>query len=163
MGQKIKSSGKIAFGRQRLDEKHFVLTLATSTGSLKNTWADFDVAKIIHQAVAENDIRFFKRLGRKLEKKCKRAGTDLNRCDDLACFLVDFWISSPATDPDFPPLCLFTDQAIADWCDFVLTPESDGGHFDSVRKWRQRLGLKRAKTALIKSVTKDNTGAILLA
>jgi hypothetical protein len=162
MGQKMKSSGKIGFGPQRLDEKHFVLALAASTGSLKNTWANFDVAKIIHQAAEENDVRFFKGLGRKLSKKGKRLGTDLNRCDDLACFLVDFWICSPDKLPDFPPLCFFTDEALADWCDFALTPESDGGHFDAVRKCRQRLKLENAKTPLIKSVTKDANGAIHL-
>ena len=166
MGQKMKSSGKIGFGRQRLDEKHFVLSLAAATGNLKNTWANFDVAKIIHQAAEENDIRFFKRLGKKLEKKGKRAGTDLNRCDNLACFLVDFWIGSPDTHPDFPPLCIFTDPALNDWCDYALSRKSNDKilcKHGAITKWRRRLGLERAKTALIKSVTKDDGGAIILA
>jgi hypothetical protein len=162
MGHKPKPSGTIGFGRHRLDAKKFVLLLAAATGNLKNTWANFDVAKIINQAAEEKDIRFFKSLGRKLSKKGKRVGIDLNRCDDLACFLMDFWICSPDKHPDFPPLCLFTDEALADWCDFALTPESDGGHFDAVRKCRQRLKLKNAKTPLIKSVTKDANGAIRL-
>jgi hypothetical protein len=166
MGHKPKSSGTIGFGRHRLDAKKFVLLLAAANGNLKNTWANFDVAKIIHQAAEENDIRFFKSLGRKLSKKGKRAGTDLNRCDTLACFLVDFWIGSPDAHPDFPPLCLFTDPALNDWCDYALSRKSNDKilcKHGAVTKWRRRLGLKRAKTALIKSVTKDAGGAIILA
>lgn len=166
MGHKPKSSGTIGFGRHRLDAKQFVLLLAAANGNLKNTWANFDVAKIIHQAAEENDMRFFKSLGRKLSKKGKRAGTDLNRCDTLACFLVDFWIGSPDTHPDFPPLCLFTDPALNDWCDYALSRKSNDKilcKHGAVTKWRRRLGLKRAKTAFIKSVTKDDGGAIILA
>lgn len=162
IGHKPKSSGTIGFGRHRLDAKKFVLLLAAATGNLKNTWANFDVAKIIHQAAVENDIRFFKSLGGKLSKKGKRAGTDLNRCDIMACFLVDFWICKPDTHPNFPPLCFFTDEALADWCAYALNTNSDNRNLASVRKWRQRLGLKRATTALINCVTKEANGAILL-
>lgn len=166
VGHKPKSSGTIGFGRHRLDAKKFVLLLAAATGNIKNTWANFDVAKIIHQAAVENDIRFFKSLGRKLSKKGKRAGTDLNRCDTLACYLVDFWIGSPDTHPDFPPLCLFTDPALNAWCDYALSRKSNDNilcKHGAVTKWRLRLGLERAKTAIIKSVTKDDEGAIILA
>ena len=164
-GLKTKAGGKIAFGRHRLDGKNFVLAVAAATGNLKDIHFNCDLAQIIHQAAQEPDIQFFKILGRNLSRKSGRA-VELDwdhRCDKLPCFLVDFWIGQPSTHPDFPPLCLFTDQALADWCNFALTPESAGGHFAAVQKCRQRLKLKRAKTALIKSVTRDATGAILLA
>jgi len=166
-GLKTKAGGKIAFGRHRLDGKEFVLAVAASTGNLENIHGDFDIAQIIHQAAQEPDIRFFKSLGSKLSRKSGRSAeldwNDRYRCEVLPCFLVDFWIGRPASHPDFPPLCLFTDQALADWCNHALGKNPDDVTTCSVCKCRQRLGLKRAKTALIKSVTKDATGAILLA
>jgi hypothetical protein len=163
-GLKTNVDGKIAFGRHRLDGKKFVLAVAASSGNLIDIHFNSDLAQIIHQAAQERDIQFFKILGRSLSQKSRRsAELDWNdRCESLPCFLVDFWIGWPSAHPDFPPLCFFTDQALADWCGFALTPESDGGHFDAVRKCRQRLRLKRAETALIKSVTTDAKGAILL-
>lgn len=162
-GLKTKPSGKIAFGRYRLDGKKFALAVAASTGKLENIHGDFDIAQIIYQAAQEPDITFFKRLGRNLsDKKGRRPDLDWNDCENIACLLVDFWIGRPDTHPNFPPLCFFTDQALADWCGFALDTNSDNRNFSAVRKWRQRLGLKHAKTRLIKSVTRAANGEILL-
>jgi hypothetical protein len=75
---------------------------------------------------------------------------DWSRCPSIACVLVDFWIGSRGDYAHIPPLCFFTDQALLDFCDAAI-PEEESS-FDSLRKVRQRLGLKHTARPMIKTV-----------
>ena len=183
-GQKVSKTGKIIAGNTRLDEKTFALRLVQKQQSLKPVFPLLPnpqaphaeqlknpslkpgfhdlISQVIAQATQENDIPFLKKIFRK-----PSGGKKLqNGFSPLQEFLLDFWCGQcnglMLDRSDLPPLCFFIDDALTDWCNFCAIVKDDLS-FDSVRKCRQLLGLKRAKTPLIKSATKDNNGAILLA
>jgi hypothetical protein len=119
------------------------------------------VYPVMEQAIRENDIEFFRR---ELPETLKRRKIVCFDPDEpqrgiLAHWLVSFWCPGdywPAwADPNLPPLCLFTDEAAADFLSGVFHPVTTTFH--AVRQCRKRLGLKQfAKTNRIKKVVVEN-------
>jgi hypothetical protein len=119
------------------------------------------VYPVMEQAIRENDIEFFRR---ELPETLKRRKIVCFDPDEpqrgiLAHWLVSFWCPGdywPAwADPNLPPLCLFTDEAAADFLSGVFDPVKTTFH--AVRQCRKRLGLKQfAKTKRIKKVVVEN-------
>jgi hypothetical protein len=119
------------------------------------------VYPVMEQAIRENDIEFFRReLPETLtRRKIVCFDPDEPERGILSHWLISFWCPGdywPAwADPDLPPLCLFTDEAAADFLSGVFHPVTTTFH--AVRKCRKRLGLKQfAKTKRIKKVVVEN-------
>ena len=145
-----KGESEVKLGEVYLDEKAYVLNHAWCHKNLR-VWS---FADFIHKAAKDNDVSFFKKLGKALSSREKRSPLDWTRCDELDCFLVDFWCGQPFGFPKFPPLCFLTDTALADCCAHALGRDTldKTVSFDAVRKRRQRLKLKQAKNLRIKNV-----------
>lgn len=89
----------------------------------------------VSQAIEDNDVRFFKQLGRVLEKQPVMLDP-LIEPTPAEQLLIEHWICQ---NEEAVHLCCFTDQAIDDFLKAVGVGQS----LASVRKTRQRLGLKR--------------------
>jgi hypothetical protein len=153
-GDKLNEAGGIRSGNIRWEEKKFALNLVAARKSL-NTFG-LDVPRVVHQAAMENDIRFFKQLAICLNPKRQRAEVDWNRVQNLPCFLVDFWTGQHGC-PDIPPLCLFSNKALADLCKLALgTAQGDV----AVRKWVSRLHLHRLNSLIRDCQKNPQTGRI---
>jgi hypothetical protein len=91
---------------------------------------------ILNEAVQTNDFPFFIRLGEELGKE----PCNVKEAYDRAAYLLTkYWTD---TGLGHPPLCFFTDQALADFCAITLKRSSHQDNFSSIRKLRQRLRLK---------------------
>jgi hypothetical protein len=104
----------------------------------------------IEQAIKENDIEFFRRdIPETLNDRRKIVcfNPDEPERGILSHWLISFWCPGdfwPAwADPNLPPLCLFTDEAAADFLSGVFHPVETTFH--AVRKCRKKLGLKKIK------------------
>jgi hypothetical protein len=148
------SESKVSLGEVYLNERAYVLNHAWCYKNV-HLWG---FADIICQAAKDNDVSFFKKLGKALSSKKKRSELDWDRCDNLDCFLVDFWCDqrfSVACLPPLcgfahlPPLCFLSDKVLAEFCGYVVGINS----LDAIRKRRQRLELKQAKNPRIANVT----------
>jgi len=96
-------------------------------------------------AIEKNDANFFQKLGRALSKPAEEPRTNLSRVEDD---LLAFWATPRG--PDEPPLHCFTDRALTQFF-----REAHGSHNlteAAVCKVRQRLGLKRIGTYIIRRV-----------
>jgi hypothetical protein len=92
-------------------------------------------------ACSYNDQRFFKRLGRALSNPpSKQPG--IGHTDKLSRLLVARWMPVTTKTGRAPGLCWFTDESLTDVCRTILGNKSLT--LDTVRKTRQRLGLKHA-------------------
>jgi hypothetical protein len=117
----------------------------------------------IQQAITENDIEFFRRdIPETLNNRRKVICFDPDEPTRgiLSHWLVSFWCPGdywPSwADPNLPPLCLFTDEAAADFLSGVFHPVKTTFH--AVRQCRKRLGLKQfTKTKRIKKVVSKNS------
>jgi hypothetical protein len=98
------------------------------------------------QAINDNDIGFFKRLGRCLTAAPKLPNTDFT-VNPLKRLMFWHWVA----DCSELQFCVFTDQALADFLNMIAP--SAGATFDGVRSTRKRLKLLRTKPLLIKEVT----------
>jgi hypothetical protein len=102
------------------------------------------VYSVMEQAIRENDIEFFRReLPETLtRRKIVCFDPDEPQRGILAHWLVSFWCPGdywPAwADPNLPPLCLFTDEAAAEFLSGVFHPVKTTFH--AVRKSRKNLG-----------------------
>ena len=133
------------------------------------------VARVLKQAIDDDDMPYLRSVFRKQAWKGK--------VHDVTEFLVDFWCGPPCIDlsgaqhsdrdslaepapsgpislchPNFPPLCFFTDDALAAFCGYALeTDEKDFG--------RTRRNLLEQSTILarrIREVHRPAEGLILL-
>lgn len=114
----------------------------------------------IEQAIRENDIEFFRRdIPETLNNRRKVIcfNPDEPERGILSHWLVSFWCPGdywPAwADPNLPPLCLFTDEATADFLS-ATNEHPVKTTLDAVRQCRKRLGLKQfTKSKRVKKVS----------
>jgi hypothetical protein len=115
----------------------------------------------VKQEAAKMNPVFFQRMGRLLKSPGKKreelSGTKLQR------FLLNFWAfeSKDRKGQVVPPLCFFSDPAIAELANYCLGANSYIAA--NVRKTWQRLGLQKSKKPLFLSVkvpAKDAGGKI---
>jgi len=105
------------------------------------------VYPVLEQAIRENDVEFFRsELPETLtRRKIVCFDPDEPQRGILAHWLVSFWCPGdywPAwADSNLPPLCIFTDEATADFLSGVFQPVKTTFH--AVRKCRKTLGLKQ--------------------
>jgi hypothetical protein len=104
----------------------------------------------IEQAIKENDFEFFRRdIPETLNNRRKMIcfNPDEPERGILSHWLISFWCPGdywPAwADQNLPPLCLFTDEAAAEFLSGVFHPVKTTFH--AVRKCRKNLGLKKIK------------------
>ncbi len=109
----------------------------------------------VSQAIDDNDHRFFKQLGRLLEKQ-PVIFDPLKEPTPAEQLLIEHWICQKEKAVH---LCCFTDAAIDD----LLRAVGEQPTFDSVRKTRQRLGLQRLpeKFPFIRRVKREGDTVIL--
>jgi hypothetical protein len=112
------------------------------------------LAKAVTQAVGDNDIDFFKQLGRRLSERPKPLIKNFN-LNPLKHLMLSHWVA----DDSKLQFCYFTDQALRDFLNIVAS--GAGATFDSVRQTRKRLRLQRTNPLFVKKVAQKN-GAILL-
>jgi hypothetical protein len=151
--EKLVKVGGIQVGSAQWDKKKFALNIIAASKRLDR----FDVPKVIHQAATQNDIAFSKRLAGCLKRKTLRAEVDWMRVDVMSCFIVDFWVGHPVHP--IPPLCLFSNQALMDFCSLALGAEAVQSK-DAFRQWICRLQLNRWKPPLIRECKSLQTGEI---
>ena len=155
-GERENKQGKpseVMFGSVRLDERSYVLRRVA-------TYQDVSIrglAGLIHKAAKENDIRFFVRLGKALQRKTKPPEVNWDRVNPLAGFLVTNWCEGQDFKSRLPALCFFGDQALADFCSAAFGKAPGNPSSFAVRQWRKRLGLKQAKAPRVREtiVIKD--------
>lgn len=146
--EQLSNTGTVRFGDVRLDEQKFALRAAERTGNVRSREM---MSEIILRAYQNNDNRFFIRLGKALAVKVRPEEVDWsNRCDKIAIFMVENWCGEQSL-LRLPPLCIFTDHALANFCELVFPAAMPTE--ESIRQWRKRLGLKRPIQPKIKSVT----------
>jgi hypothetical protein len=107
---------------------------------------------LIHKAAEQNDVSFFKRLGRRLQSGKCPADVDWNRVQPIECFLVDHWCEGSNYKSRLPALCFFEGKARAKFCALWFRVKYDSRYNDSVRQTVKRLGLVRPKQPKIKDV-----------
>ncbi len=112
------------------------------------------IIKAATQAVEDNDIGFFKQLGRRLSQRPKPLTKNFN-LNPLKHLMLSHWVA----DDSKLQFCYFTDQALADFLKEVAP--GAGATFESVRQTRKRLRIQRTNPLLVKNVAQKN-GAILL-
>lgn len=183
-GQKVSKTGKIIAGNTRLDEKTFALRLVQKQQSLKPVFPMLPnpqatqaeqllqlknpalkpgfhdlINQVIAQATQENDIPFLTKLFRK-PSGGKKLQNGFSPVQEL---LVDFWCGQcnglMLNRADLPPLCFFTDDALASYCDYALGNKSV--QIGDVGRQRRRMGLIQARSPIIKMVIPDGDRILL--
>ncbi len=143
MRYKESATGRISFGSVRLDEKVFAMRHARKWGSS----SDPGTHQIFCEAAANGDDAFLRDFGKR-DKSTKARQIDWAKPEGVEQLLVALWCGHgfrpKGFADDFPPLCLFTDQARGDLFGFSL---------DAIRKIRVRLKLEQIKPAMIKTVS----------
>jgi hypothetical protein len=175
-------SGKILVGDRRLDERKVALQIVKSSGSLQHRV----VSIAIETARQQNDFKFFKALANAgLGKRVPEV--DFERISVVPRFLVDYWCGDRSWPQGrygrwiewlndfgnwkdgafvwkkyqplffYPPLCFFSNGALATFLAFALGKEQSDADTSTlaVRQWVSRLGLIRASTPKIKEVRND--------
>ena len=128
-GEVIDPKGTISIGPHRINTRAFVLNEAKSS---KRTDGHGIPNMLFHAALA-NDTRFFIRLGKVLQSKKTTSRVDWNRCNDIERMLVDNWCGWEwALGLHLPPLCLFTAQALADFCSAAFGNDPGDPSVDTV-------------------------------
>jgi len=190
LDKKRNEKGQISCGGFRIDEKKLALRIAKTSGSLK----DYFVGLAIETARQQNDLKFLKKLVTNAESKKRPPVIDYQRISIVARFLVDYWCGVKGeydmwinlletakignwsgTDGVFvwkksqpifflPPLCFFSNGALARLCAFALGKmQSDSDtSATAIRKWVSRLQLEQAHTPKIQEV-KETTDGIYFA
>ena len=155
--EKLNPEGKVSLGEVPLDEKVWVLRYAESRKDLRGPV----IGKFISEAAKQNDVRFFIRLGKALQSRKPAPEVDWNRPDPLACFLVENWCEGRNYRSRLPALCLFTDQALADFCSAAFGRQPGNPSPEGVRQWRRRLGLKPVRSPKVKQVIRQGDEILL--
>jgi len=110
----------------------------------------------VQQAIFDNDLAFFKRLGRRLSESPKPVMIPL-RGDKLRGLMLYHWMDIEDTGVAF---CYFTDQAVAEFLKIVARESSPT--LDAVRTARKReLKLLQTKTKLVHKVTNQGQTIVL--
>ena len=147
-GEKIDPAGDIYRGDLQVDENSMVLRMAATYGKVGIRF----MPDVIFDAAKRNDVRFFIRLGKALQTTRRPPEVDWSRCDPLACFLVTNWCRGTDFHYLLPSLCLFTDQALADFCSVAFGRKAGNPSAAGIRQWRRRLGLEYAPGRKIRKV-----------
>jgi hypothetical protein len=148
-GEKEKREGEdseISYGDLCVDEKRFVINEAAK-------FKRIGYPDLIYKSAKANDVRFFIRLGKALQKKQEILDVDWKRADPVACFLVENWCQGRAYDSRGPALCFFSDPALADFCSAAFGRNKGNPSPYAVRQWRRRLDLKQATSPKVNGVT----------
>lgn len=174
--ERIDSKGKMSLGGIRLSEKKWVLRQIERSKNLSG----YFISSTICEAAKQNDHKFFKDLVKAIAAKKPRAESnwlealaqpgisgvlaakepgdevDWERCDSTPTFIVTNWCCWPHGSP-LPPLCLFSHQALADFCAVCFGKNQGNPSVDSVSQWLSNsprgFGLKQASQPRIKEVT----------
>lgn len=150
------AGSRFSSGGEKLAEEKFILNAAAKSKSVNRHF----LPQFIFEAAKQNNVRFFIRLGRKLQPRDEIPDVDWRRCDSVACFLVENWCGWRAYDRRFPALCFFSDQALADFCSAMFGRNPGNPSACSIRQWRRRYGLTQASHPKVKKVTVEK-GEIL--
>jgi hypothetical protein len=146
--EKLDSKGTLSLGDIRLDERTFALRMAAHHKAVDLLLLPY----FINRAAEQNDVRFFIRLGKVLQSKHLPKGVDWTRCDPLASFIVQNWCEERDFRTGLPTLCLFTDQALADFCSVAFGRKPGTPSAEAIRQWRRRLGLKQVRRPKVRKV-----------
>lgn len=134
---RVSATDDLALMMQTADDFIFENLKFAEGRNLADSW----LQSRIKIASEYNDQRFFKRLGRALsEPTTKKAGIVFP--NKLSQLLVTGWMPVRTKTGRAPGLCWFTDEALTEVCRTILGNKSLT--LDTVRKTRQRLGLKHA-------------------
>jgi hypothetical protein len=150
-GERESRKGKVSevyVGPIALDERQFVVRHA-GTAKAVNI---LGLPGLIHEAAKRNDVRLFIRLGRALQSSKTEAEVDWDRVDQVPRFLVDNWCEGQHYNSRWPALCFFSDQALADFCNAAFGRKDGNPSCASIRQWRNRLGLKQARSPKVKEI-----------
>jgi hypothetical protein len=115
----------------------------------------------LQQAIKENNVEYFRRdIPETLNGRRKSECFDPDKPSLLGQWLISLWCPGDYwpewADPKIPPLCIFTDQATADFLTLIKI-DSSATSFDAVRKARQTLKLVQfTEPARIKNVRCEN-------
>jgi hypothetical protein len=145
-------------GETKMDEEKFVLNEAAKFKSVKH----YQLSQFIFEAAKQNNLRFFIRLGKALQSREQVPDVDWKRCDPVACFLVENWCEWHAYERWFPPLCFFSDHALADFCSAMFGRNSGIPSVDTIRQWRRRLGLKQASRPKVRQISLKGTEVLFV-
>jgi hypothetical protein len=159
-GEAEARSGKPAgfsFGKLRLDERKYALQIASTSRRVSGRI----LPSLIHRAAQANDVRFFIRLGKVLQSSKHRLEVDWTRVDTILLLLVQNWCEGNDYHSALPPLCFFSDQALADFCSTALGREPGNPSSGAIRQWRLRLGLKQYPQRIIRETIVTGSDILL--
>ncbi len=146
-----------ALGDIPLDAKKYVIRGAAKFKSL----AQGGTAEFIAKLARQNDVRFFIRLGRALQSKKRPSDVDWSRVDPVASFLVNNWCEGQDYHSGLPALCMFSDQALADFCNAAFGKKDGNPSAEAIRQLRKRLGLKQARFPKVKETIRIGNELLL--
>jgi hypothetical protein len=136
-----------------LNDKRWVLRQVEIYGRLNQRGIPHDLLRFAE----ENDCSFFIELGKKLQRisdPSKRPPeVQWDKVNKVARFLVQHWCRWHPNSR-LPPLCLFGNKALADFCTLALGRNSSANETKgtAVRKWVSRLRLLRARAPRIREI-----------
>ncbi len=150
--EKLAPNGQLRIGGLRIDAKSYALHLAKCW----KTVGARGLPQIIARAAEENDVQFFKRLGRALGKKEPEPEVDWSGMDNVTRFLVSNWCRPSDYAHWLPALCFFSDPALAKFCRSTFQRNEEKLTPEALRKTRSRLGLKPVRWPKIRQLTVKN-------
>jgi hypothetical protein len=139
--------------KRALEEKVFFMLRFEHYRNLQHP----DFCKMLEMAVRAGDQKLFIRLGRALSQKPKVQGPERMQMDKLALLLVKFWIRGPQGQLG---ICRLTDEALTEFCNLFLKRKDLT--LATVRKVRQRFGLKKGPKPWFKKVERQKNGSIVM-
>jgi hypothetical protein len=157
-GERLSPKSDPAAGEFVVAAKSYALHLARCWKTVKAR----SMPEILARAVEQDDIAFFKRLGRALAEKKPALEVDWSEVKNVHRFLVGNWCRPSDYAHSLPALCFFTDQALADFCAAAFGENPGDPSSEVVRQWRRRLGLKPVRWPKVRQVTIRN-GEIMFA
>jgi hypothetical protein len=129
------------------------------------------VSEVIHQAALENDTKFFRaslfHALKKADRVYRGCVIGAPRCD-LAELMTTLWCGKwfrpNWAEPDLPPLCIFSDKAIADLL-YLLFPDRniifDGKAVEAMRRRLKLIKIQKRNFAHISTVTENSFGRLV--
>ena len=147
--ERLSPKGTMTIAGNRIDEKKWALDLAARSKAV-DLWP---LPKFFERIANQNDVRFFIRLGQVLRSKKRPEEVNWNeRTTFWQRFLVCNWCEAVDFRHGMPVFCQFTDEALADFCAMAVGQHSGNPSLETVRKTRQRLGLKQVGSPRVRSV-----------
>lgn len=144
--------------------KKHALRWVKATGKVSGEF----ISEVIHQAALENDTKFFRAsLPNALEADRAYPGCVIGapKCD-LAELMTTLWCGTAYrpnwAEPDLPPLCIFSDYAIADLLQlFFPVKEFSGLAVEAMRRRLKLIKIQKRNFKFISKVTQNESDKLV--